>query len=89
MPFPIPDWFYSLDPIYQAFLGGIFTWGVTALGASLVFFTKKVNTTLLDSMMGFAAGVMIAARVSWWDIVRKRMVTVQMNRIKYIFGIRA
>lgn len=63
----LPDWFLSLNPIVQALLGGLFTWGVTALGASLVFFTKKINYALLDSMMGFAAGVMIAASV--WSLI--------------------
>ncbi|RNC79345.1 MAG: ZIP family metal transporter [Balneola sp.] len=63
----IPDWFLSLNPIIQALLGGLFTWGLTALGASLVFFTKKVNYALLDSMLGFAAGVMIAASV--WSLI--------------------
>lgn len=63
----IPDWFLSLNPILQAFIGGLFTWGVTALGAAFVFLTRKVNYTLLDSMMGFAAGVMIAASV--WSLL--------------------
>lgn len=63
----IPSWFYDLNPIYQALCGGIFTWAVTALGASLVFFTKNVNYKLLDGMMGFAAGVMIAASV--WSLI--------------------
>ncbi len=54
-------WFEALDPIMQALLAGIFTWTVTALGAALVFFTRTVNRALLDAMMGFAAGVMIAA----------------------------
>lgn len=63
----IPSWFYELSPVLQALMGGIFTWGVTALGAGLVFLTKKVNYKLLDSMMGFAAGVMIAASV--WSLI--------------------
>lgn len=63
----LPDWFLSLSPIIQAFIAGLFTWGMTALGASLVFFTKKINYTLLDSMMGFAAGVMIAASI--WSLL--------------------
>ena len=54
-------WFETLAPVTQALLAGIFTWGVTALGAALVFFTRTVNRALLDAMMGFAAGVMIAA----------------------------
>lgn len=63
----LPAWFFEIGPVYQALIGGLFTWGVTALGASLVFFTKKVNYVLLDSMMGFAAGVMIAASV--WSLI--------------------
>lgn len=63
----IPDWFLQLSPIMQALLGGLFTWGVTALGAALVFFTRSVKDALLDSMMGFAAGVMIAASV--WSLI--------------------
>lgn len=63
----MPDWFLALNPVTQALLAGIFTWTITALGAALVFFTKKVNTTLLDSMMGFAAGVMIAASI--WSLL--------------------
>lgn len=55
------DWFLELTPVYQALVAGIFTWGMTALGASVVFFARKVNRRLLDAMMGFAAGVMIAA----------------------------
>lgn len=63
----LPDWFLSLHPIAQAFIAGLFTWGMTALGASLVFFTKQVSFKLLDSMMGFAAGVMIAASI--WSLI--------------------
>ena len=63
----LPDWFLSLHPIVQAFIAGLFTWGMTALGASLVFFTKQVSFKLLDSIMGFAAGVMIAASI--WSII--------------------
>jgi len=63
----IPFWFLDLNPILQALIAGLFTWGLTALGASLVFLTKKVNYALLDSMMGFAAGVMIAASV--WSLI--------------------
>ncbi len=63
----LPDWFFELSPIMQALMGGLFTWFVTALGAALVFFTKKINYLLLDVMMGFAAGVMIAASV--WSLI--------------------
>lgn len=61
------DWFLALTAVQQALIAGIFTWGVTALGASLVFLTRRVNRQLLDAMMGFAAGVMIAA--SFWSLL--------------------
>ena len=61
------EWFASLAPVIQALIGTLFTWGMTALGAALVFTTKKVNQKFLDSMMGFAGGVMIAA--SFWSLL--------------------
>jgi ZIP family zinc transporter len=54
-------WFESLSPILQALLATLFTWGMTAAGASLVFLVRSYNQKFLDGMMGFAAGVMIAA----------------------------
>ncbi len=59
--------FATLHPVVQAFLAACFTWGVTALGAATVLFVKTVNRKLLDGMMGFAAGVMIAA--SYWSLL--------------------
>ena len=61
------NWFISLSPIHQAFLGTCFTWFMTALGASVVFFFKEINRKVLDGMLGFAAGVMIAA--SFWSLL--------------------
>ena len=61
------DFFLSLNPTAQAFLAGCFTWGVTALGASIVFFTRGFDQRLLDGMLGFAGGVMIAA--SFWSLL--------------------
>lgn len=55
------NFFISLDPIVQAFIATIFTWIVTLLGAALVFFFKNVNKYIMDGMLGFSAGVMIAA----------------------------
>lgn len=60
-------WFSALHPVWQGFLATMFTYGITALGALPVFFFKKVNQRLLDMMMGFAAGVMIAA--SFWSLL--------------------
>lgn len=59
--------FSNLDHTTQALLATIFTWSVTALGASFVFFFKKVNKNVMDAMLGFAAGVMIAA--SFWSLL--------------------
>lgn len=55
------------EPFLYALAATIFTWGVTALGAAGVFFFKTVNQKLLDAMLGFAAGVMIAA--SFWSLL--------------------
>jgi len=60
-------WFEGLTPIVQALLATCFTWFVTALGASAVFFFKSINRKVLDGMLGFAAGVMIAA--SFWSLL--------------------
>lgn len=61
------QWLSQYTPVTQALIGTIFTWGVTALGASLVFFFKKINKNVLNGMLGFAAGVMIAA--SFWSLL--------------------
>jgi ZIP family zinc transporter len=61
------EWFVHLDPIVQALLATCFTWFVTALGAAAVFVFKSVSRTVFDGMLGFAAGVMIAA--SFWSLL--------------------
>ena len=61
------NWFAGLNPVLQAFIATLFTWFVTALGAGLVFFFKTINRKVLDGMLGFAAGVMIAA--SYWSLL--------------------
>jgi ZIP family zinc transporter len=55
------EFFINLPFIYQALLAGLFTWSVTAIGASSVFLFKKQNENVLNIMLSFAAGVMIAA----------------------------
>jgi ZIP family zinc transporter len=57
----------TINPVFAALLSTLFTWGVTALGASLVFFFKEFNKKVLDAMLGFAAGVMTAA--SFWSLL--------------------
>ncbi|OHD13591.1 MAG: dihydroorotate dehydrogenase [Spirochaetes bacterium GWD1_27_9] len=57
----------GFNPVIQALFATLFTWGVTALGASFVFFTKEPNKKMMDMMLGFAGGVMIAA--SFWSLL--------------------
>lgn len=57
----------KLNPVLLAFLATLFTWFITFLGALMVCFVKKINTKFLDSMLGFGAGVMIAA--SFWSLL--------------------
>jgi ZIP family zinc transporter len=61
------EFFSNTPPVLQALYATLFTWFVTALGAGIVFFFKEVERKLLDSMLGFAAGVMIAA--SFWSLL--------------------
>jgi ZIP family zinc transporter len=61
------EYFSQLHPVVQALCATLFTWGVTALGAAVVFLVKGLNRKLLDVMLGFAAGVMIAA--SYWSLL--------------------
>jgi ZIP family zinc transporter len=65
--FIIFDFMWNLNPIIQALLATIFTWAMTALGAAFVFAKKELSKKWLDSMLGFAAGVMIAA--SYWSLL--------------------
>jgi ZIP family zinc transporter len=59
--------FTDLNPVFQALVATLFTWFITAVGAASIFLTKTVNRKVLDSLMGFAAGVMIAA--SFWSLL--------------------
>ena len=63
----IINWFTNLHPITQALLATCFTWFMTAAGSGVVFFFKAINRRVLDGMLGFAAGVMIAA--SYWSLL--------------------
>jgi zinc transporter, ZIP family len=73
------DFFQNFSPITQAFIATLFTWGMTALGASIVFTTKTLNQRLLDSMLGFAGGVMIAA--SYWSLLSPAIEMSEGNSI--------
>ncbi|MGP4074025.1 ZIP family metal transporter [Piscibacillus sp. B03] len=73
------NYFLSLDPVLQALIGTLFTWGMTALGAALVFTTKSFNQKLMDSMLGFAGGVMIAA--SFWSLLSPALEMAEENGV--------
>jgi len=60
-------WLSNFNPVLQALFGTLFTWGLTALGAAGIFFAKEINRRLLNAMLGFASGVMIAA--SYWSLL--------------------
>jgi zinc transporter, ZIP family len=60
-------WFADLHPVTQALLATIGTWLLTATGASVVLFTRRVSDQYMDASLGFAAGVMIAA--SFWSLL--------------------
>lgn len=55
------DFFVNLNPVVQALIATLFTWFVTLLGAALVYFFKNINKNIMDGMLGFSAGIMIAA----------------------------
>ena len=81
------DWLQSQPVVMQAFLAGLFTWGCTIVGSAVVFFFKQVSRKLLDIMMGFAAGVMIAA--SFWSLLlsmlKALMVICRGCRLRLVF----
>lgn len=73
----------SLNPIFQAALATLFTWGITAIGASLVYFFKRINKNLMDGMLGFAGGVMIAA--SFFSLIAPAVTMAEkLNLIPWI-----
>ncbi len=63
----IVEYLESIDPVLAAFYATMFTWLVTAAGASFVFFFKNMNRVVLDGMLGFTGGVMVAA--SYWSLL--------------------
>ena len=63
----IIHYFESINPVLAAFYASLFTWVLTALGASFVFLFKGMNRGLLDGMLGFTGGVMVAA--SFWSLL--------------------
>ncbi len=77
------SFFLKLSPVIQALIGTLFTWGVTAVGASVVFFFKSINRKVLNAMLGFAAGVMIAA--SFWSLLNPAIIlSEELGQIPWI-----
>jgi ZIP family zinc transporter len=73
------DYFQNLHPVLQALVATCFTWGLTALGAAGVFIAKDISKKILDMMLGFAAGVMIAA--SFWSLLAPAIVMSEGKEI--------
>lgn len=63
----LTHFFEGIDPVFAALIATTFTWLITALGASLVFFFKTIHRGVLDGMLGFTGGVMVAA--SFWSLL--------------------
>lgn len=77
------EWVSQFSPIQQALIATLFTWGVTALGAALVFFFKSINKQVLNGMLGFAAGVMIAA--SFWSLLAPGIeLAEELGQVAYV-----
>lgn len=77
------NYFKELSPIIQAFIAAHFTWGITMLGASVVFFFKNVKKTVMDSLLGFSGGVMIAA--SFWSLLNPAIeMADNLNMVSWI-----
>ena len=75
----LKDFFIQLEnPILQALVGGLFTWGLTAIGAGLVFFFKSTSRKTLDMCLGFTGGVMIAA--SFWSLLSPAIAAVEIQQ---------
>ena len=70
-------WFIVQIPVMQALYAGLFTWGLTALGAALVFLFNSSNRKALDMSLGFTGGVMIAA--SFWSLLSPAIAYVEMQ----------
>ncbi len=56
------------ETILMALIATIATWFLTALGSATVIFFKSPNTKILNLLLGFASGVMIAA--SFWSLLQ-------------------
>lgn len=77
------DFFYNLSPVIQAFIATIFTWFITSLGSLTVCFFKEINKKILSSILGFSAGVMLAA--SFWSLLSPALeLSLELNYIEWL-----
>lgn len=75
--------FAAWPPVWQALIATLFTWGMTALGAGVVFFFRDINRKSLDAALGFTAGVMIAA--SFWSLLNPAIALAEeMGMVKWV-----
>ncbi len=74
----IIEYFGSIDPVLAAFYATTFTWALTAAGAGLVFLFKTMHRGVLDAMLGFTGGVMVAA--SFWSLLNP---AIEMSESMY------
>ena len=77
------NWFINLNYIFEALIATFFTFLVTLLGSSIVFFFKKINKNIMDAMLGFAAGVMTSA--SYFSLLAPAIeVSKELNLIPWL-----
>lgn len=77
------DYFSNLSFVNQALIASLFTWGVTMLGSAIVFFFKDVKKSIMDALLGFSAGVMIAA--SFWSLLNPAIeMANELNMISWL-----
>lgn len=74
----------GINPIVLALLATLFTWFMTALGAAMVFFFRNMNDRVMNMMLGFAAGVMIAA--SFWSLLQPAIEMTDGNPMPVFLG---
>lgn len=75
--------FKNLSPIIQALIGGLFTWFITLIGSAFVFLPFEPSQKLKDGMLGFAAGVMMAA--SYWSLIEPSIkLSEELGLIKWL-----
>lgn len=77
------SWLEHLNPVIQSLIAGTFTWSITMLGALVVFCFKETNKKVLDTILGFSAGVMIAA--AFWSLIQPSIdMSIELGYIAWL-----